>query len=1097
MRRQRRPAPSRRARVLALASGVAVGSVLLLAPQRPAGGAPPVPAPESVLGFVPGEDRELADWAQVLAYLRALDEASQRVSVEEVGRTTGDRPFVIATVTSEANHARLEAIRHTSARLADPRGLSDGQVERLVREGKTVVAMAYSIHSTEVGGTLASLRLLHHLAASGEDAVRAMLEATILLVIPSHNPDGTDLVAHWYRRQLGTPFEGTSPPVLYHPYVGHDNNRDWYMFTQAETRLTVRHLYHRWHPQIVHDAHQMGRRGARLFVPPYADPWEPNVDGALVAAVNALGSHVASRLTTAGRTGVVTGAIFDAWTPGRAYPHTHGGVRLLSETASARLATPLEVKAEELGRPGAGYDPRSASANFPDPWPGGTWRLADVVETQLQASLAILEHAAANREHWLRTSLAANRRASARSEPFAFVLPVGQRDPSAVVRLVEVLRLGEVEVHQARAPFEAGGRRHEAGALVVRMQQPASGFAKTVLERQRYPDRREHQGGPPRRPYDVAAHTLPLLLGVEAEAVATPFEADLDLVEGTAVSPGLVEDGGRSLALGHASGDLVALGRLLERGVAVRWALEPFVDGGRRFPAGTLLVPRSARRLVEPLASELGILARAVRASPRALRLHRPRVGLYRSWVPSMDEGWTRFVFEKEMSVAYRTLHDREVRAGRLSGRFDAIVLPDQAPAALLNGHAKGSMPEEHAGGLGSEGVAALRSFVEEGGTLVALDSASLFAIEQLELPVRNTLAGVAPSDFFCPGSILRAEADATHPLVDREGVDRATVAGRRARAQQRVVHRLLGGLERGLKERRQGVTRHDRQCLGGFRALAYAHALRRRERDGVVAAAVAVRCARAPEAEQRPCGEPFERPGIERRVGRHHDHARPVRVRGPPRRRERMAAERPTDRDPIHREDATEVRLHEDPDDVTAMARRQRARGRADATLPAEGHRSRAGADCPLFDRSAAGALDRLDHVRRPDRQGPDVVQAPVVGLADEGVDRSHRLVARSGQCVGNHTLDRGADSQRVRQDDGRLDGAELAHLRRPGELAEGVADEHAARHLVEEQIAAMGHDGRDSGADRVALDQGDVADAHAGDVGDGVERPGRKYAR
>ncbi len=225
--------------------------------------------------------------------------------------------------------------------------------------------MAYSIHSTEVGGTLASLRLLHHLASSDDEAVRAMLDATVLLVLPSHNPDGTDLVTEWYRRQLGTPFEGTSPPVLYHPYVGHDNNRDWYMFTQPETRLTLRHLYHRWHPQIVHDVHQMGPRGARLFVPPYADPWEPNVDGALVAAAGALGSHVASRLTTAGRTGVVTGAIFDAWTPGRAYPHTHGGVRLLSETASARLATPVEVKPEELERRGVRLRPAHRLRQLP------------------------------------------------------------------------------------------------------------------------------------------------------------------------------------------------------------------------------------------------------------------------------------------------------------------------------------------------------------------------------------------------------------------------------------------------------------------------------------------------------------------------------------------------------------------------------------------------------------------------------------------------------------------------------------------------------------------------------------------------------------
>jgi hypothetical protein len=510
----------------------------------------------------------------------------------------------------------------------------------------------------------------------------------------------------------------------------------------------------------------MGPRGARIFVPPYADPWEPNVDGSLVAAAGALGSHVASRLTTGGRTGVVTGAIFDAWTPGRAYPHTHGGVRLLSETASARLATPIEVKPGELERHGDGYDPRVASARYPAPWPGGPWRLADVVETQLQASLAILDHAAAHREHWLRTALAANRRASARTEPFAFVVPAGQRDPSAVARLVEVLRLGEVEVHRARSPFEAGGRAYGPGAFVVRMQQPASGFAKTVLERQRYPDLREHEGGPPRRPYDVTAHTLPLLLGVEVDAVAPPFDAELDLVGDEAGPAGAVEGRGPRLAFGHASGELAALPRLLEQGVPVRWALAAFTDAGRSFPAGTLLVPASARRLVAPLATELGFVARAVRAQPRTLRVRRPRVGLYRSWVPSMDEGWTRYVFEREMAVAYEELRDREVRAGDLRRRFDAVVLPDQSPAGLLSGHAKGSMPEEYVGGLGPDGVAAFRDFVEKGGTLVALDSATGFVVEQLRLPVKNALAGVAPADFYCPGSILAARADPAQPLA-------------------------------------------------------------------------------------------------------------------------------------------------------------------------------------------------------------------------------------------------------------------------------------------------------------------------------------------
>jgi hypothetical protein len=724
-----------------------------------------VPSPESVLGFRPGADGRLADWTQIAGYFRKLGASSPRVRVEEVGRTTEGRPFLVVTITSEANQARLEEIRRDNLRLYDPRGLSAEEAERIVHRGKAIVSMNYAIHSIEVGGSLTPLVLAQRLAGSREPEVLRILEDTVLLLIPSHNPDGTDLVTAWQRTQAGTRYEGTSPPALYQKYAGHDNNRDWYMFTQAETELTVRHVYDRFRPQIVHDVHQMARRGARLFVPPYLDPWEPNVDPALRAAVSALGSAVAARLVAEGRTGVVTQAIFDAWSPARAYPHTHGGVRILSETASADLASPVELRREAL-QPGLGYDPRTPAWNFPAPWPGGTWRLADVVDYQLAASWAILDHAARNREHWLRTFLGVNRRACDARAPFAFVLPAEQDDPLAVARLLRVLRTGGVEVERARAPFKAGGRPFGPGSHVVRMQQPASGFAKTVLERQRYPDRRQWDGGPPVRPYDVTAHTLPLLLGVAVETVEAPFPADLEPIAEATVVPGRVEGEGAFFALGHGNGELVALGRLLRAGVAVDWATEAFEAGGRTRPAGTLLVPAAARARLEPLARELGFAAHGVSTPPPGLRLRKPRVGLYQSWQPSMDEGWTRFVFEKEAGVDYDTLHDADVRAGRLAERFDAIVLPDQLPTALKNGHAPGTMPDAYVGGLGVPGAAALRAFVQEGGTLVALNAASLFAVEALELPVRNALAGVATSDFYCPGAILRAAVDQRNPLA-------------------------------------------------------------------------------------------------------------------------------------------------------------------------------------------------------------------------------------------------------------------------------------------------------------------------------------------
>ena len=745
------------------------------------------PSPQSVLGFRPGDDRQLADWNQIVDYFRRLDAASDRVRVEEVGRTTEDRPFLVAVITSEANMAHLEEIRRANLRLADPRGLPDEEAARLIEKGKTIVAINHGIHSTEVAATQTAMETAYALASGDSPAIREVLESTVVVMIPSHNPDGTQRVTEWYRQSLGTPWEGREPPFLYQKYTGHDNNRDWYMFTQRESRLTLQGLYDPWRPQIVYDLHQMGERSARLFAPPYLDPWEPNVDGALVEAVNALGTHVAARLGTEGHRGVVVHAMYDAWSPSRAYPHTHGGVRLLTESASARMATPLEMPFADL-RPGIGYDPRVRSWNFPDPWPGGTWRLRDIVEDQLAATRAVLEHAARNRAYWLRTFLEVNRRAATRRDLFAYVVPAGQDDALATAKMIEVLRLGGVEVQRARTAFTAEGRSFPAGSWVVPMAQPYSGFAKTLLERQRYPDLRPFPGAPAQRPYDVTAHTLPLLLGVEAVAVASPFTADLEAVpvaqplspSGAAVQvvPGQVVGRGPWIALGHRTGEMVALGRLLRARVPVRWATAEFVDGARRFPAGTLLVPSSARARVEPLTRELGIVGRAVATLPPALVLRAPRVGLYQSWVPALDEGWTRFVFEHQVGVDYTTLHDRDVQQGSLRDRFDVIVLPSQSSTAIVRGYAAGTMPAEYTGGLGPSGVQALRSFAEAGGTIAALDAAARFAIQDLGLAVRDVVGetgggggedegrarGVS-SDFYCPGALLRV-VPAPHPLA-------------------------------------------------------------------------------------------------------------------------------------------------------------------------------------------------------------------------------------------------------------------------------------------------------------------------------------------
>ncbi len=645
-----------------------------------------IPSPEEVLGFRPGDDRKLASWNQVLTYFEKLDQASDRVKVQALGKSTMDAPFVLATISAPENLARLKEYRKIQELLADPRKLGSNREEkarRLMARGKTIVLITCGIHSNEVGSTLSSMLIAHQLASSNEPEVREILRNTIILLVPSLNPDGVDIVKTWYDKTLGTPYEGSEPPQLYHKYVGHDNNRDWYAFTQVETKITVDKIHNVWHPQIVHDIHQQGTLGSRLFLPPYMQPVEPNVPQQIVAGYTELGNWMANELRAQGFQGITTNSTYDAWTPARAYSHYHGGVRILSETASARIGTPITVKFEEL-RSREGYDPHQASEKFGPVWRGGEWHLKDVTNYMKAAAFALLRHASDHREQWLQRFYEVGKEAVRprnKGELFAFVIQPSDNSG----RLLDILERGGVRI-DFPGTFRVGGRRYPQGTAVVRLAQPYGAFAKSLLEAQQYPDLRDALGHP-LPPYDVTAHTLPLLMGVPVEPISTPF--------------------------------------------------------------------RLARALPKKVKGGNGICGDAS-----------DRRAIYRSHSPSMDEGWTRWVLENQSRCLYHvSVNDAQLREGKLH-RFDTIIIPDQAPRTILNGMRQGTLPPELTGGIGEQGVKELRKFVEQGGTLVTLNRASDFAIEQLKLPVRNVVAGLPRSDFYVPGSILRIELEAAHPLA-------------------------------------------------------------------------------------------------------------------------------------------------------------------------------------------------------------------------------------------------------------------------------------------------------------------------------------------
>ncbi|MDQ6706350.1 MAG: M14 family metallopeptidase, partial [Acidobacteriota bacterium] len=385
-----------------------------------------VPTPKSHFGHEIGADRVLLDWDKVVSYFYSLQKNSDRIRVKEIGKSAEGRPFIAATIASSKTIRDLDRYLEIQRRLADPRITSAAQAEPFFAQGKNVVLMTCSIHATEVASTHSAVEFAYRLLTEDSPRFRAILQNTILLLVPSLNPDGVDIVTRWYRKTLGTAFEGTAPPELWQKYVGHDNNRDWYIFSQPETRATISQLHNVWHPEIVYDVHQQGANASRIFVPPWLDPVEPNVDAILAQEMNMMGTSMAADLTAAGKKGVAIHASYDFWTPSRHYQAFHGGLRLLTESASARLASPITIKPEELDRNALGYNARERSWNHLEPWEGGTWRLRDIVDYQQIAFESCLYNAAIHREEMLRNFYRVGQRAIARTTPLAFVIPSQQ-----------------------------------------------------------------------------------------------------------------------------------------------------------------------------------------------------------------------------------------------------------------------------------------------------------------------------------------------------------------------------------------------------------------------------------------------------------------------------------------------------------------------------------------------------------------------------------------------------------------------------------------------------------------------------------------------
>ena len=753
------------------------------ATSQAARSAPTIPSPEQFFGHQMGADRKLANWDKLHEYYQVLAKGSNKMRLVELGKTSEGRPYIALFISSAANLANLDRYKQINARLADPRGLSEAEARKLVAEGKSVIIQSFALHSSEVAAAQTAAEFVYDSLTRSDSEAQQILDNVISIVMPSINPDGTQMIADWYMKYVGTPHEASGLPWLYQKYAGHDNNRDGFALNLPESQHLGRLMYREWIPQAYVDHHQMGSGNARLYIPPYAEPIRPDGDPLVWREMAWWGAHMGNRLEAAGKTGVIGSAIYSGW--GHMGFHWitpfHNIAGMLTESASARLATPMFLHPDQLRGGTRGLPEYASQTTMPSLWPGGWWRVRDIVEQQKIAAWATVDLAARNRETVLWNMYLKGTRQTERGAAGAvkaYVIAANQHDPLTVKKFVNMLINSGVEVQQSKAQLITDGRVYGPGSFVISMAQPKQGLVRWMLGRTFYPDNsytRDKENNPI-RPYDMSTDTFTEFMGVKSDPVGETITADLvKLTAHVPLAGALRSADGRADAPSSASTFVLstklndsfrAVNLLFDKGATVR----RIAKSGDGFTAGDFIVSGASAGLAD-VARQTGVDFIATATAPAATyEVRKPRVAMYQRYGGgNMDEGWTRLMFE-QFNVPFKTIMDAEIKTGNLNAAHDVIILPADSAAAMLGERPANAPPDitppEYRSGFGADGVKALQAFVQKGGTLVTFAQAGDLPIQRFGLPVRNVVGSLASKEFWSPGSTLRVRFDTSNPIA-------------------------------------------------------------------------------------------------------------------------------------------------------------------------------------------------------------------------------------------------------------------------------------------------------------------------------------------
>ncbi len=727
-----------------------------------------ITTPQDFFGFKMGADRKMARWDKIVDYFMLLEKESKKIKIINMGPSTMGNPFLLVIISSPDNLANLDRLQKINAIISDPRGSSEQEIRKLIPEGKAVICQSMSLHATEIGPTQMTPELAYDLLSRNDKESQRILDNVLYFMFPCFNPDGQIMVTDWYRKYVGTEYEGTGLPWLYHKYAGHDNNRDGDYLNLVESKYAAKILYRDWIPQAYIDHHQMGSYGARLYVPPYCDPIRPYADPLIWREMSWYGAHIAYKLEENNKTGIINDAMFPGW--GHFGWHWitpfHNIAGMLTESASAKLATPLYIHSGQLQGGSRQFPEYKAQSTFPHPWPGGWWTLRDIVEQTKISAWALLDIAARNKETVLWNAyLKAERQTErgSKGSPCAYVIPISQHDYLTAVKMVNTLLLSGVEIKTAKSPFSINGITYPKGSFLISLAQPKMGLIRNLIGRTLYVDNdwTRADDGSPLRPYDLATHTMYEFMGVRVDPINDPVQGDFQIIEGKFAVKGEVDPESKMYVLdGRMNNSFWAVNLLLNKGAHVMRVDKKTSE----LNTGDFIVTDSSRTLLQDVAdlTRVNFKSYSGDATQWTHELKRMRIGMYQRYFGgNMDEGWTRLVFEN-FAFPYTSVKDNEIKKGNLNKNYDVFIFPDDSPAVI-----KGELPEryrrymgqsppEYRSGIGKEGVEAIKSFVKNGGTLVTFGDACSFAIEEFALNVRNVVDRMDPKEFFCPGSTLK-----------------------------------------------------------------------------------------------------------------------------------------------------------------------------------------------------------------------------------------------------------------------------------------------------------------------------------------------------